>query len=192
MMRTRISTLILLSGFVCLAAAETCAEEVKLTLRCDRDHYRVGDTIKFKIVYKNVSDRSIWLLPQTETYPVDVFTIVKVGDSRRSEKLRFGEQSVAWDARARDVVKLQPRSQLSRFIIADIRPRLPSDYEDQRTGIFLILPASAVRLPGAGKYEIRAIFHSSPNHPVNQYLPRGAQLWRGDATSEPITIEISK
>jgi len=188
----RPQNLLVLFSFIWLLPAYGVSEEVKLTLRCARNHYKVGDTIRFQIIYTNVSPYPLWLLPQSESYPVDLFRISKVGDAHQPEKFRFGDQSVAWDARARDVVKLQPQAETVRHVSAAIRSMLPPDYGDSRRGIFLVLPGSAVLLLGSGKYEIQAAFHSSPDHPVSQYLPRGAQLWRGDVVSKPITIDISE
>jgi hypothetical protein len=68
---------------------------------------------------------------------------------------------------------------------------LPKDYGDQRRGLFLILPASAIRLPSGGKYEVRARFHSSADHPVNAYLIPMKKLWTGDVVSAPVFIQIS-
>jgi hypothetical protein len=192
MRATHTTRLAIFLGFLQLGSAQVAPEGVSVTIRCDKDHYKVGETIKFNIVYKNISNAPIWLLAQTESYPVDVLSIKKVGDSRRPEKIRLGEQSVVWDALAQKVVRLKPSAEIPRLLEANVLSKLPSIYDDRSTGMFLVLPASAVRLPGAGKYEIRAMFHSSPNHPVNRYLPRGAQLWRGDVTSEPIAIAISK
>jgi hypothetical protein len=183
-------TLCLVFSYVAVARAN--AEELQLTLRSDRDHYRVGEDIKFKIIYKNTSNHPIWLLPQTESYPVDALSIKKFGDSRRPQKIRLGEQSVAWDGLAEQAVRVKPGAEIQRLLQAEVRSNLPSIYEETSEGIFLVLPGSAVRLLGTGDYEVRAVFHSSPNHPVNRYLPSGAHLWRGDVTSNPISITISE
>jgi hypothetical protein len=178
--------------FPCVVVARANAEELQLTLRSDKNYYTVGEKIKFEVVYTNRSSHPIWLLPQTESYPVDALSIKKVGDRRRPEKLRLGEQSVAWEGLAEQAVRVKPGAKIQRLLEAELRSDLPSTYAERNGGIFLVFPGSAVRLRGAGDYEVRAVFHSSPNHPVNRYLPTGAHLWRGDVMSNPISIRISQ
>jgi hypothetical protein len=186
-----------LLGFICFilshifVPAPANAADVRLLLKTGKGTYRLGDHIDFHIDYQNVSNRSLVLLPQTDSYPVDAISIRKVKDFRQPEVIRLAEQSIDFEGLSKNVVVLQSHDSVGRSIKAEVGSSLPTFYADYRRGLFLIFSASAIRLPGFGKYEVRARFHSSPDHPVNAYLGRQV-LWRGDVESEPIIIEISK
>ena len=174
------------------STANTMATEIALRLHTDRQQYRIGDRITFTIVFKNVSTRPLWLLPQSETCGVDALLVKPVKGHGAVEKIRFGLPSFAWDELSREVVKLEPQQRVARHLVAEIESRLPPDYGDQRRGLYLIVPASALRLPQFVPYEVRAVFHSSANHPVNAYLPPTKKLWTGDVLSEPVIIDIAE
>jgi hypothetical protein len=189
-MRARRVLALALFSLSSAVVADGSTEQVQIALRADKTSYKIGESIGFEITYKNVSPNPIALLTESETYPVDAFIITRISDHRRPEKIRFGVPSIAWDALADDVVKVRPQAKVSRRLTAEIRSILPSDYKDKRRGVFLIFPASAALLPGFGKYEIKAHFHSSLDHPVNSYLPQNSKLWRGDVLSAPVVIDI--
>jgi len=180
--------LTVLCVYLCI---NTYAADVRVSLKTPKLVYRMGDDIDFRVSYENVSGRPLLLLPQAESYPVDVFSIRKIKGVRKAEVIRLGEQAVDFEGLSGKVVSLQPRDFVSRSIKAEIRSSLPAFYGDNRAGLFLVFPASAVRLPGFGTYEIRANFHASPNHPVNAYL-KGRALWRGDVKSGSVILEISE
>lgn len=181
---------ITLIAFCSLGLVTTTAANIAISLHADRHRYKIGDIINLMIVYKNLSSHPVWLPPQIETSAVDAFAVKPISSKRTVEKIRFGLPSIAWDELSHEVVRLNPQAHIYRRVIAEVRSTLPKDYDDPRKGLFLILPASAVRLPGAGKYEVQAIFHSSADHPVNAYLPAEKKLWVGDVRSDPIVIEI--
>ena len=192
-MRSKHLPALALFCFSCwFVAASVHAEQVKIELKTDKTHYTVGENIRFEITYKNVSASPLFLLTESESYPVDALIIRRTNDRRRPEKIRFGLPSIAWDAVAEDVVKVRPQAQISRRLTAEIRSVLPRDYKDKRRGLFLIFPASAALLPGPGKYEIKAYFHSSPEHSVSAYLSKSSKLWRGDVMSRPVVIDIAQ
>ena len=176
------------------AFATTChASDIEVSIKSDKSRYRAGDNISLTITYINKSENVRTILPQTESYPVDALTIEKTDNKKSVEKLRPGEVPlVAWEERARKAVTLKPGQKTTRKLVGEVRKQLPIWFEDSRVGLFVIFPASAVSLPANGQYMIRAVFHSSPDHPVNQYLPSHSKLWRGDATSDPISITIGE
>ena len=176
-------------GALALSSTASAASEVVLAVKTDRTSYNVGDTVRFVIEYSNRSNRTIFLLPQSENYAAN---ILDVRDDRGgpTEKLHFGEASIAWDALAEEVKRLQPGEKTTRVVLAEIRSNLPPWFHDTRKGIFLILPASAIRLPAAATYEVRVRFRSSRDNPVQNYLQPNVKLWEGAATSQPIRIRV--
>jgi hypothetical protein len=176
----------------CSPASLSATKDLELTLRSDKPRYKLGDKISFYVNYTNRSKTSLWLLPETQAYLIDVLTVEKLNSKSSVEKIRGSNDapSVALDGLAEEAAKIMPQGHLSRTLTAELRPTLPEWYGDQRKGIFLVLSGSALLLPGPGRYSIRAQLHSSPDHPVNRYLPHGAKLWRGDVISDPIVITI--
>lgn len=188
---TRILLALKCVWWACAFVTACQASDIEVSITSDKSRYRVGDNISFTITYVNTSKNAKTILPQAESYPVDAFTVEKTDNKKPVEKLRPGETpSVVWEARARSAVTLKPGQKTTRKVIGEVRAQLPMWFEDSRQGLFIIFPASAVSLPQSGQYTIRAIFHSSPDHPVNRYLPPHSKLWRGDAISDPIIITI--
>lgn len=188
-------TILLCVTLMCpLFAAKCCLaneETVTLMLRTDKLSYRVGDTVHFKLDYKNVSNTHIWLLTEIEIHLVDIFVVQDMQSRRKAERILLpGETDIAWDAVASQVVQLKPRERTSRVIKAKIETTLPSFFEHPGTGLFLVLPASALQLSVTGEYLIRARFHSPLNHPVDSFLPKHVKLWHGDVFSNAVVIVI--
>ncbi len=194
MIRTSIQRNSVIAALILMSlAAKASAQKVMLNLRTNRTHYAIGDSIRFHLSYKNASDRAIWLLPHTEIYPANVFEVKNVRTKKKGEWIRVpGEDSIAWEGYAEEVVRLQPGALVTRTLVAEIHSKLPNFFEDLRTGIFLVFPGSAIRLDSGGQYQVRARFRVSPNHPVHAFLPAGRQIWHGETESNPVVIQIQQ
>lgn len=181
-----------LIGFI-IPAALGASQDVKMTLQTDKKLYRVGENIKFHIVYKNTSHRAIWFLPHDEVFPAHVFEIRNIRTNKVGTRIRIGaEASIAFEGYAEEVVRLQPGAQTTRTLDADIQSKLPDFYDDRQIGLFLVFSGSSIRLDGSGQYQVRARFRLSPDHSVHAFLPRSKRLWHGEIESNPIVVQISQ
>lgn len=187
--RTRSCTLGLFAFAVtfALAADKMSAAQLSLQLEFQKTTFRIGEKMRFRIVYMNTSSHLLRILPNGDAFPVDAVTINSPKTKPRPEKIRLGSDSTDFRALSKDAVTLKPRASVTRNFDVDVTQQLPDYYRDSRRGLFLVFDASAIRLPGAGQYHIVGRFHSSQQHPINQYL-KGQKLWNGDVESPPVVV----
>ena len=183
----------------CLFFATQHSNATETTIACrleiDKRSFRLGDTIHFKLDYKNVGSRPLWLVTENETHLADVFVIRDLANDRKVERIFLpGETDIAWDVVAEQAIRLKPNETVSRVITARIEWQLPPFFGRNTKGVFMVFSGSALELPGIGNYAIQARFNSSPNSPVTAFLPKHVKLWYGRVLSNvvPITIGSAK
>jgi hypothetical protein len=71
----------------CSAASSIAASDVAVSLQVEKQHYKVGESINFEIVYTNTSSRPVCLLPQSETFGVDILMVKPLSSSQPAEKI---------------------------------------------------------------------------------------------------------
>jgi hypothetical protein len=148
------------------------------------------DTIRFEIIYENISGHPIRVLPDAEHYSANVIEMREVGTGRPATVIPIGELSMDFQELSKDVVRIEPKHHYARSFAVKVSSSLPSSYNDSRHGVFLWFSGSAIQLPSLGRYSVVAHYRCGPNHPVRRYVAGEPRLWSGEARSKPTIIEV--
>jgi hypothetical protein len=184
----RFKILLFLTWALTLAGAT--ASELQLTISADRPTYQLGDKMRLRITYKNVSGHSIKLLPQPEVYLADSVKVTSRQRAQSVEELRHSEIGIDFQQLSKHVMVLRPGRSYHRDITVGFVASLPPYFNDTTPGLFLVFQgASALKLPSFGTYDLVANYVSPADNPVKQYLPKASPtLWEGEARSLPVVV----
>lgn len=173
-----------------ILAVPSQASTLTMVIRFDRQSYQIGDTLRCSIIFKNTSGQSIRLLPKDTIYPAAELHFESVRTGQVGELVRLGEASIDIEESAKEVVLLHPGASYTRKLKAEVRSTFRDSYRDNRRGLILDFPGSAVLLSGFGKYKVDKTFKERSDDFVAQYLSQGPKLWQGKIKSAPVIIEF--
>ncbi|MFN2621758.1 MAG: hypothetical protein ABR611_02840 [Chthoniobacterales bacterium] len=184
----------LLGGVLALTSRTAQASsELKLTVWFSSKVFTIGDTVDFLITFKNTSNQPIRVLPEVGLFSSDLLSIRKLGGGAKVEYVRAPvERGLDLTALSKYVVLLNPGDSLTRNLSAVVVSHLPEAYEKPETGLFLDFSNSAIKLPGFGKYEARADYDSTFEHPTGSLLVEDPKLWSGKVHSPAVLLEFRK
>ena len=191
MMRRYLLILVLILSEAIFALPCSYGNGLEVTLRLPKQKFSLGETVHFRIELRNISSRPLLVLPQPRIFPADNFQFRGVTGGKQAEILRYGEQSLNYPRLAKEVSLLKANQSIAHTIEAKVSSELPAFYNDTRPGPYLIFPGSAIRLPGFGRYQVKAVFHLSPHHPLQAFLPPQEILWHGDSASEWVVVDFT-
>ena len=166
------------------------ASDLAIRLQFKGAKYKLEDTMRFQIIYENVSGRTIRVLPEAQHYSANVVKLQELGTGRSGAVIPIGELSMDFEELSKSVVRIEPKQHYTRQFAVKVSSSLPSSYNDKRRGVFLWFSGSAIQLPNFGRYSVIAHYHCGPDHPVRRYLAGGPALWSGEVESKPVIIEF--
>ncbi len=161
-----------------------------MRVRFDKQSYQLGDTLKCFIVFTNTSDRTIRLLPRDIIFPAAEVHFQSLGTGNFGQLVRLGEIAIDFEELSKQVVVLPPGASYNRTLEAEVRSTFRDSYHDNRRGLILDFPGSALLMPGFGKYRVVKEFKQSPHDYILQYLSAGPPLWSGKVQSPPVFVEF--
>ena len=192
-MRIRLRLLLMSLLFLIFSRTAQAGSELELTIRFSKKVHTIGDTVEFFITFKNTSHQPIRVLPEVGLFSSDLLSIRKLGGGAKAEYVRTpAEPGLDLTALSKYVVLLNPGDSLTRHLSAIVVSHLPEAYEKPKTGLFLDFSNSAIKLPGFGKYEARADYDSTFEHPTGSQLVEDPKLWSGKVHSMPVILEFRK
>ena len=137
-------------------------KDISLLLKADQGPYRVGDEIKFKIIFTNIG-KNVIRINKSSIYEIE---FIKAFDSDREPIERFRKIDLYSVPNSLDVFpEVKPGETTELELTAVLRkdnlssPLRKGDVEQEK-GWFLDFKNSAIRLSGPGNYKFRAFYRS--------------------------------
>ncbi len=185
------STIVSLLGLMVMATALGSPIELNISLRPKKPVYKSGDRLTIEIKYRNRQRRAVRLLPNLLVYPAAAFKFRNVSNGTQGTFLKYSEIDIDVEQWAKDVVTLGPGKTCSRQLKVQVVDRLPSEYGNNRRGLFILFLVSAVALPSPGRYAV-TMDYDSIEHPVRRVIHRYPEFWQGKVSSPPIIADFAE
>jgi len=160
---TYLLILIFVICFTCIyeATPMTSNQEVKLSLKTDKEAYCIGDAVILEITFSNNSSKSIYLLPWNGGYSVNWLMAFDI-DEQKKGSFPLVYRDIKFMPLFKDYILINPNSKYSITLKGKIfngeLSKFNRDYEKKYQGLFLNFGDSAIFLNSIGSFGLQAFY----------------------------------